>query len=197
VNHNLMHHSVSVTKSMRAARGKQRPALIWLTGLSGSGKSTLAGRLEAALFQQGFHTYGLDGDNVRQGLCKDLDFSERDRAENIRRVGEVAFLMLDAGLIVIASFISPFRREREMVREMLEPGEFVEVYLSAPLAVCEERDPKGLYQRARAGEIGNFTGISSPYEVPEAPDVIIDSSVQSLDESVTRVLDELRRRNIV
>lgn len=186
-----------VSKTSRSQRMDQRPALIWLTGLSGSGKTTLAGGLEAALFKQGFHTYALDGDNVRQGLCKDLGFSERDRAENIRRIGEVASLMLDAGLIVIASFISPFRREREMVREMLESGEFVEVYLSAPLAVCEERDPKGLYQKARTGEIGNFTGISSPYEAPEAPDVIIDSSVQSLDESVTRVLDELRRRNIV
>lgn len=197
MNHNLTRYSVPVTKSMRAARGKQRPTLIWLTGLSGSGKSTLAGGLEVALFQQGFHTYGLDGDNVRQGLCKDLGFSERDRAENIRRVGEVASLMLDAGLIVIASFISPFRRERELVRDMFEPEEFVEVYLNASLAVCEERDPKGLYRRARAGEIGNFTGISSPYEVPEAPDVIIDSSVQSLDESVARVLEALRRRGIV
>jgi bifunctional enzyme CysN/CysC len=189
----------SVTKEDRIKRNlkSQRPALLWLTGLSGSGKSTLAAALELELFSRGFHTYSLDGDNVRHGLCRDLGFSERDRDENIRRVGEVAALMVDAGLIVIASFISPFRRERQMVREMLAPGEFFEVYLSAPLQVCEQRDPKGLYQKARAGEIGNFTGISSPYEPPEAPEVIVDSSKLTLEESVVLVIDALKAEGAI
>lgn len=186
-----------VSKKMRTDRNSHRPALIWLTGLSGSGKSSLAAALEFELFSRGFHTYSLDGDNVRHGLCRDLGFSVRDRDENIRRVGEVAALMVDAGLIVIASFISPFRRERQIVREMLEPGEFFEVYLSAPLQICEQRDPKGLYQKARAGEIGNFTGISSPYEPPVAPEVTVDSSELTLLESVALVVDALKAKGAI
>lgn len=194
---NIQWQETTITKARRSARNKQRPVLVWLTGLSGSGKSTLANALEQALFERSYHTYSLDGDNVRHGLCRDLGFSERDRAENIRRIGEVAALMVDAGLIVIASFISPFQRERQMVRQMLEPGEFIEVYLSTPLEVCEKRDPKGLYQKARAGEIGNFTGISSPYEPPEAPEVKVDSSQVSLEEGVMRVIDALRQKGVI
>lgn len=194
---NIRLHTPSVRKNERALRNKQRPVLVWLTGLSGSGKSTLANALEMALFSRGFHTYILDGDNIRHGLCKDLGFSEADRAENIRRVGEVASLMVDAGLIVIASFISPFRKDREIVREMLEPGEFVEVYLSAPLNVCEQRDPKGLYQRARAQKISEFTGISSPYEPPTNPDLAIDSSHVSVAEGVAQVIGVLEDKGII
>ena len=153
--------------------------------------------MEKQLFGMGYRTYSLDGDNVRHGLCGDLGFSERDRVENIRRVGEVGKLMVDAGLIVLASFISPFRRERQMVRQMLEPGEFIEVYLNTPLNVCEQRDPKGLYQKARAGEIGNFTGISSPYEPPEAPEASIDSSELSLEESVRQVIEALKVKDVI
>lgn len=188
---------MKVDKIARSKRNHQRPVLIWFTGLSGSGKSTLADAVEKQLFGMGYRTYSLDGDNVRQGLCRDLGFSERDRIENIRRVGEVGKLMVDAGLIVLASFISPFRRERQMVRQMLEPGEFIEVYLNTPLEVREQRDPKGLYQKARAGEIGNFTGISSPYESPEAPEASIDSSELSLEESVQQVIEALKVKGVI
>lgn len=197
MDNNIQLHTPSVSKDERALRNKQRPVLVWLTGLSGSGKSTLANALEAALFSRGFHTYTLDGDNIRHGLCKDLGFSEADRTENIRRVGEVASLMVDAGLIVIASFISPFQDDRKMVRQMLKPGEFVEVYLSAPLDVCEQRDPKGLYQKARAEKINEFTGISSPYEPPTDPDLAIDSSRVSVDEGVVQVIGVLKNRGII
>ncbi len=194
---NVVWHAMALNKNTRAERNVQKPALIWFTGLSGAGKSTLADAVEKRLFAQGHHTYSLDGDNVRHGLCGDLGFTERDRVENIRRIGEVGRLMVDAGLIVLASFISPFRRDRQMVRQMLEPGEFIEVYMSTPLDVCEQRDPKGLYRKARAGEIDNFTGISSPYEPPEQPEVTVNSGELDLEQSVQAVLKVLRERKLI
>lgn len=194
---NIVWHGMTLNKIARAERNTQKPMLIWFTGLSGAGKSTLADAMEKRLFAKGHHTYSLDGDNVRHGLCGDLGFSERDRVENIRRIGEVSRLMVDAGLIVLASFISPFRRDRQMVRQMLEPGEFVEVYMNTPLAVCEQRDPKGLYRKARAGEINNFTGISSPYEPPEDPEVTVNSSELSIEQSVEVIFDVLKKRGLL
>lgn len=155
---------------------KQKPCVIWFTGLSGSGKSTIANELEKSLFASGHRTYILDGDNLRHGLNKDLGFTKQDRIENIRRVAEVARLMMDAGLMVITTFISPFRSDRLAARALFEPGEFLEVFVNTPLTVCETRDPKGLYKKARAGEIRDFTGIDSPYEAPELPDFEINTS---------------------
>ena len=166
----------------------QKPVIIWFTGLSGSGKSTLAGMLEEALFAKGKKTYLLDGDNVRYGLNKDLGFSEADRKENIRRVAEVAKLMMDAGLIVITAFISPYREDRDLVRKMVQPGEFVEVFVNTPLDVCEQRDPKGLYKKVRAGELQQFTGIDSPYEEPLEPELTIQTMNQTPEESVKQIL---------
>ncbi len=177
----------------REARGRtkgQRPCLIWLTGLSGSGKSTLADALEHRLYEAGRHTYLLDGDNLRHGLNRDLGFSAEDRSENIRRVGEVGALMVDAGLIAIAAFISPFRQDRDRVRDLL-PERFIEVHVSTPLNVCEERDPKGLYRKARAGELKEFTGIDSPFEVPLAAELTIDTSLLAVDKAVDRICDYL------
>lgn len=186
----VWHHHL-VNKSDRARMNGQRPFVIWFTGLSGSGKSTLAGALENILFEQGYRCYLLDGDNVRHGLSSNLGFSDADRVENIRRIGEVAKLMLDAGLIVMTAFISPFRSDRDMVRAMLEPGEFIELYLDVPLEVCEQRDPKGMYKKARAGDIKFFTGISSPYEPPLKPDITIDSSRYTVEEEAERVIEYL------
>ncbi|MDX6525075.1 MAG: bifunctional enzyme CysN/CysC, partial [Gaiellales bacterium] len=169
----------------------QRPCIVWLTGLSGSGKSTIANLVERKLHALGRHTYLLDGDNVRHGLNKDLGFTDADRVENIRRVGEVARLMVDAGLIVLASFISPFRAERDTVRALVEDGEFLEVHVDAPLALAESRDPKGLYRKARRGELKNFTGIDSPYEAPEQPELRIDSGELSAEEAADAVIAAL------
>ncbi len=188
---NIVWHEHAISQQMRAAQKGQQPLLLWFTGLSGSGKSTLAGALEKALFDTGAHTYLLDGDNVRHGLCQDLGFSEQDRNENLRRVAEVAKLMLDSGLIVLSAFISPTREERENIRAMFSPGQFIEIYVSTPLAVCEQRDPKGLYVKARKGEIGNFTGISAPYEEPEAPELTIDTSKGNIDSQVKALVDYL------
>jgi bifunctional enzyme CysN/CysC len=168
-----------------------------MTGLSGAGKSTIANLVERKLHSLGCHTYLLDGDNVRHGLCKDLGFTDADRVENIRRVAEVAGLMVDAGLIVITSFISPFRSERRTARELLEEGEFIEVFVDAPLSVAEARDPKNLYAKARRGEIANFTGIDSPYEPPEAPDLHIDTTSMSAERAAEMLVAELRRRKIL
>lgn len=190
MNNAIWHHH-KVNKSDRAQLNGQRPVVLWLTGLSGSGKSTLAGALEDILHERGYRCYLLDGDNVRHGLNRDLSFGEADRQENIRRIGEVGKLMLDAGLIVLAAFISPFRADRDVVRAMLEPMEFVEIYLDAPLSVCEQRDPKGIYKKARAGEIKSFTGISSPYEPPPQPELRINSAVLTVEASAMLVIDYL------
>lgn len=188
--------ALAISKASRAQALGQRPMLIWLTGLSGAGKSTLARGLEASLFEAGYHGYLIDGDNVRHGLNRDLGFSDVDRAENIRRVGELCKLMLDAGLIVIAAFISPFKRDRQVVRELLEPGEFVEVYLDASLQVCEARDPKGLYRRARNGEIPQFTGIDSPYEAPEQPEVVLKTGDRSVADCLATLQHALAERGL-
>jgi bifunctional enzyme CysN/CysC len=166
--------------------------VVWFTGLSGSGKSTIANIVEKKLFEQGRHSYLLDGDNVRHGLNKDLGFTDADRVENIRRVSEVAGLMVDAGLIVLVSFISPFVAERRMARERVEGGEFIEVFVNTPIEVAEQRDPKGLYQKARSGELANFTGIDSPYEAPESPELTVDTTTMSPEEAADVIVAYLR-----
>jgi bifunctional enzyme CysN/CysC len=188
---NLHWQALDVDKQARAQAKHQRPRCIWFTGLSGSGKSTLANLLEKRLHAQGRHTYVLDGDNVRHGLNRDLGFTQADRVENIRRVAEVAKLMVDAGLVVIVSFISPFRAERRMARELFEPGEFVEVFVDTPLAECERRDPKGLYAKARRGDLANFTGIDSPYEEPQAPEVHVRTAGIAPEASLREIVERL------
>ena len=178
---NIHWQNTDITKSQRAAALNQKPAIFWMTGLSGSGKSTIANAVERQLAQKGFNTFLLDGDNIRHGLNKDLGFTEADRIENIRRIGEVSKLMTDAGLIVITAFISPFESERNMVREMVEPGEFVEIFINTPLQIAETRDVKGLYAKARAGELKNFTGIDSPYETPLKPEIVINTEELSIE----------------
>lgn len=190
---NVVWHSHPVDQATRAQQKSQRPLVIWFTGLSASGKSTIAGALEQILTVQGYHTYLLDGDNVRHGLCKDLGFSDADRTENIRRIGEVARLMADAGLIVLTAFISPFRADRQIARDILPEGQFVEVFVDTPIDVCRRRDPKGLYARAQRGEIKKFTGIDSPYEAPEAPEVHIRADRLSVAESVNHLLAHLHQ----
>src|SRR5262249_22156307 len=174
---NVHWQAIDVNKSARSALNGQRPCVLWYTGLSGAGKSTIANLVDKQLHAQGRHTYLLDGDNVRHGLNRDLGFTDADRVENIRRIAEVARLMVDAGLVVGAAFISPFRAERRMARALLAPGEFVEIFVHAPLAVVEQRDPKGLYQKARRGVLKNFTGIDSPYEEPDSPELRIDTTI--------------------
>jgi adenylylsulfate kinase len=190
-------HQYKVNKDQRSDQKRQQPCIIWFTGLSGSGKSTLANAVEQKLFELNHHTYLLDGDNVRHGLNKDLGFSDRDRQENIRRIGELAGLFVDSGLLVLAAFISPFRAERRLVRELVQPDEFIEVHVATPLIACEQRDPKGLYKKARAGEIRNFTGIDSDYETPENPEIIIDTSTQSLEDSASQIIGYLRAKQIL
>lgn len=189
---NLTWHDMDITREMRESRMEQKAVTIWMTGLSGSGKSTLANELEKRLFAQGRHTMALDGDNVRMGLNKDLGFTENDRIENIRRIAEVSKLLNDAGLIVMTSFISPYKADRRNAKEIIG-GNFIELYVSTPLEECEKRDVKGLYQKARMGQIANFTGISGVYEVPENPDIVIDTSEHSMDECVDIVLKDLER----
>ncbi|TKB46129.1 adenylyl-sulfate kinase [Thalassotalea mangrovi] len=188
---NTVWHMHQVSKHDRASLKQQKPCLLWYTGLSGSGKSTIANAVDELLFKQGKHTYLLDGDNVRHGLNGDLGFSDAERVENIRRIGEVSKLFVDAGLIVSTAFISPFRADREMVRKMLEEGEFIEVFIDAPLDVCESRDPKGLYKKARAGEIKDFTGITSDYEAPLQADIHIKTDEMSVIESAEKVVQYL------
>ena len=188
---NLKWQEFDVTGDVRATVKHQRPQCLWLTGLSASGKPTVANLLEKRLVSEGRHTYLLDGDNVRHGLNRDLGFSEADRAENIRRVAEVSRLMVDAGLIVIVSFINPFRSERDFARGLFEPGDFREIFVDAPLEVCAARDPKGLYAKARRGEIRNFTGRDSPYERPEQPDLRLDTGKLSPEECVELVVRSL------
>lgn len=191
---NIHMQATDVDKSVRAGLKNQKPAIVWFTGLSGSGKSTVANLVEKSLTGMGHHTYLLDGDNVRHGLNRDLGFTDADRVENIRRIGEVAQLMVDAGLIVLTAFISPFRSERTLARSLVADGEFIEAYMDTPMSVAEERDPKGLYKKARRGELSNFTGIDSPYERPENPEILIDTSTMSAEQAAERVIAELRRR---
>jgi bifunctional enzyme CysN/CysC len=194
---NVHWQALDVDRQLRARLKGQKACVLWLTGLSGAGKSTIANRVEKRLAAAGRHTYLLDGDNVRHGLNKDLGFTAQDRVENIRRVAEVARLMVDAGLIVLVSFISPFRSERRMARELFTPGEFFEVFVDTPLAEAERRDVKGLYRKARRGELKNFTGIDSPYETPENPEIRIDTTALSADEAAARVIAHLESRKVI
>ncbi len=195
--HNLRMQHVDVDKALRSQLKSQRPAVLWFTGLSGAGKSTIANLVEKKLAAMGRHTYLLDGDNVRHGLNKDLGFTEADRVENIRRVAEVARLMVDAGLIVMTAFISPFRSERAMARGQMADGEFIEIHVNTPLAVAEERDVKGLYKKARRGEIANFTGISSPYETPENPEIVVNTHTQTAEEAADQIIARLREIGVL
>jgi bifunctional enzyme CysN/CysC len=194
---NLVWQSTVVDKAARAALKGQKPAILWFTGLSGSGKSAVANAVEQMLTAQGRHTVLLDGDNIRHGLNRDLGFTDADRVENIRRVAEVAKLMVDAGLIVLVAFISPFAAERAMARALVQPGEFLEIHVATPLAVCETRDSKGLYRKARAGQLKNFTGIDSPYEAPEHPELRIGASGAGIGDLAEEVMALLRRDGIV
>ena len=194
---NIHRQALLIDKSARVRLNGHRPAVLWFTGLSGSGKSTIANIVERELHAQGAHTYMLDGDNVRQGLNRDLGFTDADRVENIRRVGEVAKLFVDAGVIVLCSFISPFRAERNMVRELVDAGEFIEIFVDTPLEECRRRDPKGLYARALEGKIRNFTGIDSPYEPPENPELVLVPSPLGAEEEARRVLEQLKARRII
>jgi adenylylsulfate kinase len=186
---NLFPFESKITRADRFRLLNQKPKVIWFTGLSGSGKSTLATRLEFQLYSQNFKTYLLDGDNVRVGLNKDLDFSDDSRKENIRRIGEVSKLFLDSGLVVLSAFISPFEEDRNLVRTIVGPENFLEVFVDCPLEVCEERDIKGLYKKARAGEVKNFTGITSPYERPLHPDITISTHLQDVNESQSKLIE--------
>lgn len=194
---NIVWHQHAIDKQFRADLKQQKPAVLWFTGLSGAGKSTIAGALETRLAELGYHTYLLDGDNVRHGLCRDLGFSADDRRENIRRIGELAKLMADAGLIVLSAFISPHRAERQMVRDMLPENEFLEVYVNTSLDVCEQRDPKGLYKKARAGEIANFTGIDSEYQAPQSPEIDLPAGEKNIDQLVDLCIEVLKQRQII
>nr|WP_315430467.1 adenylyl-sulfate kinase [uncultured Albidiferax sp.] len=193
---NVIWHHATVTRARREKQNGHRGAIIWFTGLSGSGKSTLAHAVEEALHQFGCRTFVMDGDNVRHGLCSDLGFSDQDRRENIRRIGEVAKLFMEAGVIALTAFISPYRADREYARSMVESGDFIEIYCDSPLEVCETRDVKGLYVKARAGEIAEFTGISSPYEKPINPELVVSTGTASLDSCVLQVINGIKNRGI-
>lgn len=195
-NINIVWHDHQLSKEERSAMKEQKPCILWFTGLSGSGKSTIANAAEVKLAKLKKHTYLLDGDNVRYGLNKDLGFSDSDRIENIRRIGEVSNLFADAGIIVLSAFISPFREDRGIVRTLAKEGEFIEVFIDTPIEVCEQRDPKGLYARARKGEIPDFTGISSPYEAPEKPEIHIRGEL-SIEESAEIIVNYLHDKNYI
>ena len=194
---NIVWHQASVDRDARSQQRGHRSAILWFTGLSGAGKSTLANAVNIALFERGLSVYVLDGDNVRHGLCKDLGFSDSDREENIRRIGEVAKLFLDAGVIVLTAFVSPFRADRDKARGLVIAGDFIEIHCAADLSVCEERDTKGLYAKARAGTIKEFTGISSPYEAPEHPELSINTGDVSLESCVDQVIHYLVDQKII
>lgn len=192
----VWHHAV-IQRVHRERQNRHKSFVLWFTGLSGAGKSTLAHAVEERLYQMGMHSYVLDGDNIRHGLNGDLGFSLEDRRENIRRIGEVAKLFVDAGVVVMTAFISPLRADRERVRNLLMPGDFLEIYCHCPLEICQERDVKGLYRRAAQGEIKEYTGISSPYEAPQAPELTVDTAERSLDECVDKVLGLLESRGLL
>lgn len=197
ISSNVYWQQVQVSRQDREKQNAHRSCIVWLTGLSGAGKSTLAHALDQYLFQHAVKSYVLDGDNVRHGLCGDLGFSEQDRVENIRRVGEVAKLFLDSGTIVIAAFISPFKRDRAKVRALVEGGEFIEVYCHCPLVICEQRDVKGLYKKARSGIIPEFTGLTSPYEAPEFAEITVDTGEQTIEHSVGVIVSHLKAAGII
>lgn len=194
---NITWHAGKITKNDRRAIKNQRSFILWFTGLPASGKSTLAMELDHALWKKGLHTYVLDGDNIRHGLNQNLGFSPEDRKENIRRVGEVAKLFVDAGIIVLTAFISPYREDRDRVRKLVEPGEFYEIYVECPLEVCMERDPKGLYQKAVKGEIPNFTGVSAPYEPPLHPELVVHTAQMDVVTSVAFIMKYLEQKNLL
>jgi adenylylsulfate kinase len=196
-NHHITWHQSTVTKNDRHLMNGHKSCVLWFTGLSGSGKSTLANAVDHELFQQGYRSYVLDGDNIRHGLNNDLSFRAEDRKENIRRIGEVAKLFVDSGQIVSSAFISPFCDDREQVRLMFEAGEFIEIFLKCPIYVCEDRDPKGLYRKARKGEIPEFTGISSPYEIPDHPEIVIETNKLTIEQSVRKILCYLSEKKIL
>jgi len=193
----IIWHHATVTRERRNQQNNHKSVVLWFTGFSGSGKSTLAHAIEEQLHQQGCKTFVLDGDNIRHGLSSGLTFSEKDRKENLRRIGEVSKLFVEAGVIVLTAFISPFREDRERVRSLMPHGDFLEVYVDCPIEVCEERDVKGLYRRARAGEVKEFTGISSPYEPPEKPELTVNTEQETLEESVQKILSLLSERSII
>ena len=194
---NIVWHQSHLMKAERAGQKKQKPCILWYTGLSGSGKSTISNAVDKKLYELGFHTYLLDGDNVRHGINNDLGFSDADRVENIRRIGELAKLFVDAGLIVHSAFISPFRADRRMVRDLVEDGEFIEIHMATPLDICEQRDPKGLYKKARKGEIKNFTGIDSAYEAPEQAEITVNTAEDDVDTCANKIVDYLRSKQII
>jgi adenylylsulfate kinase len=196
-NKNTIYHNATVTRKRRNQLNCHKSAVIWFTGLSGSGKSTLAHSVEEELYKLGCRSFVLDGDNVRHGLSSNLTFSDDDRKENIRRIGEAANLMMEAGVIAITAFISPFKKDRNLVRQLLPQGDFIEIYCKASLEACESRDVKGLYKRARAGEIKNYTGIDSPYEAPGNPELVVNTESESLEESITKVIDFLKFKEII
>jgi adenylylsulfate kinase len=191
---NIIAHNHTVQLIERNKRNRHNSFVIWLTGLSGSGKSTLANEIEVELFEKGINTYILDGDNIRMGLSSDLDFTDEGRIENIRRIGEVAKLMADAGLVVITAFISPFRDDRRKAREIIGKNNFIEVFLDTPIDICEKRDTKGLYEKARKGEIKNFTGIDSPYEIPEKPDIIVLNHLEDDSSILEKVMEQVMKK---
>nr|WP_269802299.1 adenylyl-sulfate kinase [Bacillus sp. G16] len=193
-NRDIVWHEASITKEEYQQKNKHKSSILWLTGLSGSGKSTIANAAARELFEQGYQVIVLDGDNIRHGLNKDLGFSDEDRKENIRRIGEVAKLFVQQGTIVITAFISPFREDREQVRQLVEAGEFNEVYIKCDLDICEQRDPKGLYKKARNGEIPFFTGIDSPYEEPEAPELVLDSGQHDREECKNQLIEFVKQK---
>ena len=194
---NITWHNTTITKKDRHEKNGHGSCVLWFTGLSGSGKSTIANAVSHALFRRGISEYVLDGDNIRHGLNKDLGFSEHDRTENIRRIGEVAKLFVDSGKVVTTAFISPFLSDRQQVRELFVEGEFIEVFVNCPLEVCEQRDPKQLYAKARRGEIKDFTGIDSPYEAPENPEITLRSDLLSVEEAVEQVFAYLKEKNFL
>ncbi len=196
-NQNIVWHQCSISRISRSDKNGHKSAILWFTGLSGSGKSTLANAVNQALFERGVSSYVLDGDNIRHGLCKDLGFSDSDREENIRRIGEVSKLFLDAGILVLTAFVSPFRSDRERARQLVSKEDFLEIHCSANLNICEGRDTKGLYAKAREGQIKDFTGISSPYEKPINPELNIDTGTIDLEKCVQVVLDNLIERKII